>query len=388
MLRTQILILLIFIQVSLFCQERNIKGTIKDFYSKAPIEGVKITHSYSDTVIYSNEKGEFMFDRKPVHNDTLKLTHQNYFSNLKIIGWKKNLHNNKIRMFPLLKNSDSSKYYQENLYKLIIGKVFDRNSGFPLPNATIKISNDILFLSDSNGKFSGLIPDTTKYYYVSHPEFESVKVSKRKSKGQIIRQNFELKKTIFNDDNTPWLTYKNLIGIAVNEFANGAIGFRYQYFFKPNHAIGIHNSYYFDGRGISFFTTANKYTGIKMAPYYRIYSNRKLRNGAYLEGKLITGYFDFNKIWYSLSYDSRYGASYQENFWSYGLGFGGGYYVFFSRSNHFVFNVYAGIQYLPMMVPNKKFNDNYGELNVSRGGWYFFGPGSAFEIKLIFSSIF
>ena len=55
----------------IYSQDRNIAGTIVDYQTRKPIEGVQIVHSYSDTIIFSNKKGEFKCGEQPIHDDTL-----------------------------------------------------------------------------------------------------------------------------------------------------------------------------------------------------------------------------------------------------------------------------------------------------------------------------
>lgn len=388
MLKTKFLILFLLIQIGTYGQNNTVSGTIFNYKTKKPIEGVKITISQSDTIVYSNAVGKFEFTQCPSYDVSLFLSHPGYYSNITTVSWKSMAYRKRIKLFPNTNNSDTLLICDDSEHKIVKGRIVEQNSLFPVSNASIRINENIVFYSDTDGNFSGIAPDSAESITVTHPEFELKTLSTKKATDKYNRIYFELKRVKFSHNDTLWLTYKNLVGIAVNESFNGAIGIRYQRFFKANQAIGLHNSIYFNGKGYNYWVSDTEYRGIKISPYYRIYTNRKMRRGGYLEGKLSVGYFDFDQIWYGTRSDNRRGSNFEEQFWTYGIGLGGGYYWFISRSNNIVFNFYGGFQYLPMKVADKKWSQSYGELTVARGGWYFFGPGSLFELKLIISGVF
>jgi len=110
---------------------------------------------------------------------------------------------------------------------------------------------------------------------------------------------------------------------------------------------------------------------------------RKKKNELYLEGKFLTGYFDFSELFYSKHLD--WGEYFSENFWTYGGALALGYSFGMKKSDNAIVNLSAGFQYLPMNVPETKDN---GNLEVANDWWYFYGPGSYFEIKITLGGIF
>ena len=372
----------------IYSQDRNIAGTIVDYQTRKPIEGVQIVHSYSDTIIFSNKKGEFKCGEQPIHDDTLFLSHPDYYSNITVVRRNGNVHRKRIKLFPANLNTENIVVNEHQHHEIIGGKIFERNTSKPLGEVSIGIGGKVYSSSNNSGSFSIIIPASTPEIIFAHPDFNTDTLSITRKRINNTKIEVIMNRVVFSKEDTLWLTYKNLIGVAVNEFINGGIGVKYQRFLKVNHAVGVHNSYYYNGTGVNFYTKDNSYTGIKIAPYYRFYSPRKVRNGIYVEAKFITGYFDFDALYYGSKADNRRGETFKEKFWSFGFGVGGGWYNFLRRSNHFVFNLYAGIQYLPMNVSKTKSTDQYKNLEVQRGGWYFYGPGSVVEIKLMFSGLF
>ncbi len=178
------------------------------------------------------------------------------------------------------------------------------------------------------------------------------------------------------------------MAVAVNELINGAIALRYQRYFWFKHAIGIQSSYYFRGRGPTFYSGTAEYKGIKIAPYYRFYIERKMTNSFFVEGKVIGGYFDFSKLIYAYSVDNRYYESKNIEFSSFGFGAGIGFSRLLPRTRNGFISVTVGYQYFPMQVPSTMWSDKYGTIGVQNNWWYIIGPGSFFEIKLIFGGIF
>lgn len=386
MLITRFLILTFFIPFTLYCQQRNIRGVITDKITNKPIDNVQVTHSSTDTVIFTDINGVFIFGKQKVHNDTLYFKHSKYYPQKRFIDWAHNINKQVVKLIPL-PNNDISEHILNDYNKYIEGIIIEKKYGLPVRDAVIDLNTSVNIVSDEKGNFYGMVSDTTSSIHISHPEFSSQTIRLRSTASNYSNLKIELKRTVFNNSDSMFILRKNMFGIAANEVINGAFALRYQRFFS-NLAVGIHNSFYIAGKGPNFMIKTNKYFGVKIAPYFRLYTDRINRFGGYLEGKGIAGYFDYDVLWYGYPPDIRRGASYTETFWSYGFGFGGGYYTFLPKSNRFVFNIYAGFQYFPMIVPETRISSSYGELKVEKGGWYLFGPGSILEVKIIFSMVF
>ncbi len=162
-----------------------------------------------------------------------------------------------------------------------------------------------------------------------------------------------------------------------------AIATRYERFLTPNHSIGLHTSYYIRGSGsvtsIGYnygdYNTVATYTGLKMAPFYRVYPLRKNAFGLFLDAKIPFGYFNFNTREYR--YD-------QYSFWTVGFGISAGIMSRLPKSNHGVINFSIGYQYFPIVEP--KWLNAYGYSIID--WWTKAGPGAHFEVKLTIGGIF
>ena len=193
----------------------------------------------------------------------------------------------------------------------------------------------------------------------------------------------------FDNRDTLWKSYKNVIGILPLELVTGSIGLMYLRFIKPRHSVGIYSSVYLFGYGHTPFGGGNsKFKGFKLAPFYRYYVWRKTKTGGFIQGKAIIGYFNFHQLYYAWDVDSRYGEYRSEQFWNAGFSVAWGFSFKLPRFTHGVFELTAGYQYFTMSVPPTTHSDQYGILEVDSLWWYLFGPGSMVEIKLIFGGIF
>lgn len=368
---------------------KNVSGIVIDNSTQKRIVGARITPPFHNINYESNEKGKFKIVMPDNYFDTIIFTHADYYPYVKKITRGSNF---KINFIPMVSRSmeiDTFYYciYDEN--RLLSGEIFDDYKDEPLKDAIVSLENNQkLTYTNPSGKFSVGIPRSTKQVIISHPDFQPKIISVKKNRRDIRSIGVKLIRVKFRENDTLWKSYKNIIAIVINELATGSIGIRYQRFLKLNHAVGLHTSTYLYGYFPAFFSQGSKFKGIKVAPYYRYYMLRSMKKGAFVEGKIITGYFDFDQLFYAYPHDNRYGAKIHEYFWSYGLGLSVGLSTMLPHRENAFFTISAGYQFFQMNVPKTVESKNYGTLEVQNFWWYFAGAGSFVEIKVAFGGIF
>ncbi len=380
---------ILLISFSAISQFKNISGVVYDNSTQLRIEGVSIAPPFYDTTYISNKKGKYNILMPKNYFDTLVFTHPDYYPMVKRIGRGSNLKLNSIVLIPRSLQIDTACYsaYKEN--RLLSGEITDDYRDELLANAVISLDNNQkLTYTNVSGRFSVGIPNTTKQVMISHPDFQPQMVSVMSKKRNIRSIDVKLTRVRFNKEDTLWKSYKNIIAVSVNELLTGSIGIRYQRFLRINHAIGVYTSSYLYGFMPGYMIPGSKFTGIKVAPYYRFYMRRNINNGVFVEGKPIVGYFDFSELYYAYKADGRYGEHVSEQFWTFGFGGAIGWSSLLPYRKNAFMTISVGFQYLPMKVPQSIESQKYGTIYVSNSWWYFAGAGSVIEFKFAFGGIF
>jgi len=372
----------------LIAQEINIRGHVYDYNTDKRISGVVFSCVPGEILDISSTSGSFHLRLNLDSNKTVRLFHPDYHTK-----------------FIELKNSDKLKfqsYYMINRKyeidtvfnisneknKLLTAIVIDGNSFKPLKDAVAKIpEGQKIGYSNINGEIFCVIPKSTSYINISSLDFESTIVKLKPNKK---RESFsiKLKKINLSQEDTLWKSYKHLIEITPNELISGSVGIRYHHFIKNRHSIGLQTSYYFNGKLYAFMVSDSKFTGFKLAPIYRYYVNRNMKNQVFIETKVIVGYFDFYDLYYGSKADNRRGAHFSEKVWTYGFACGMGYTFVLHKTRNIIMGGSASFQYLPANVPREQWSDNYGKVYVENYFWSIGGPGSVIEIKIIVGGIF
>jgi len=131
---------------------------------------------------------------------------------------------------------------------------------------------------------------------------------------------------------------------------------------------------------------------LKAAAFYRYYVKRNYQLGAFVEGKFITGYFDFSKLYYYYPDYDQYSLYVEDQFWTFGGGVAWGWAFKLPKTKHGLVNLSIGYQFFPMNVPEtitEYFEGSQSRTyHVSKNWWYFTGPGSMLEIKFTIGGIF
>lgn len=382
-------LLVLFISFSAFSQFKNFAGTIFDNSTHKRIEGVNIAPSFFDTSYVSNDKGKFSILMPKKYFDTLVFTHPDYYPFIKRVAHGSNLKLHFIMLVPKSLQLDTVCYsaYAEN--RMLSGEIIDEYRDEPLENALISLKNNQrVAYTNSVGRFLVAIPESTSKVKISHPDFYPETVSIKLKNRNLHSIDVELIRSVLSKEDTLWKSYKNIIALSVNELISGSVGIRYQRFLGIKHAIGIYTSSYLFGHFPGYNIPDSKFKGFKVAPYYRFYEKRKMRKSAFVEGKVITGYFDFSELYYAYKQDERYGEHASEQFWSFGVGGAIGWSTFLPYRKNAFFTISAGFQYFPMHVPQTIESQHYGTIYVKNTWWYFAGPGSIVEIKFAFGGIF
>ncbi len=357
-------------------------GTVHDYYSHTSLDSVKVTSLILDTIVMTDRSGRFIIPTPPGYYDTLVFTRPGYYPFVRVTkkaGYR-------INLIPRTVEIDTICYPSYKKNRLLQGTIVEKYLKKPVAGASVRLWNDQLIAwSDRYGKFSVGIPRSTKMLKISHPDYEPQMVEFKRGTPMIVVKML-LRKGLAD---TTWKTYNNMFALLPLEIATGSIGLFYQHFVKLRHAVGVYSSVYLFGYGHALFSGGTaKYKGFKLSPSYRFYVWRNVKTGGYIQGKVTVGYFNFSKLYYTWDVDSRYGEYRSEQFWNAGFGVAWGWSMKLPKSNHGVFNITVGYQYFTMSVPPTTYSPHYGTLDVQSGWWYFVGPGSRFEVKLMFGGIF
>ena len=378
------------IAISLLCtislsgqQKQTIAdGVLYDYFTHDFLDSVKVTSLVTDKTIFSDTKGRFSIIVPPDYKDTLIITHPAYYTYIRLTK-KPGFH---IGLIPKVVEIDTFCFPSYEANRKIRGTIVERYMKKPVAGASIRLWDDkIIAWSDKHGKFSVGIPRNTKMLKISHPDFEPMIAEFKKHTPNLI---IKMTKVNLQREDTIWSTWKNMVAVLPLELISGSVGLLYQHFFQVRHATGAYLSAYLFGWGTGpLGGGVAKYKGFKLAPYYRFYVWRNIKSGGFVQGKVIAGYFNFSKLYYEDGYGEYY-ESRQEEFWNLGFGVAWGWSVKLAGSRHGIFNITFGYQRFTLSVPPTTDSNHYGTLDVQSNWWYLVGPGSLFEIKLVFGGIF
>jgi hypothetical protein len=198
-----------------------------------------------------------------------------------------------------------------------------------------------------------------------------------------------------------WRTVSNAFYIHPFELIIGSLGLEYEHFFTTKHAAGIHSSFYLLGWGYSWNTVdheLNRFSGFKLAPYYRHYFHRTAYHGFFVEGRPEVGYFKMDPLLYrywltSFWFTGEYLTQGKKmEFWTGGISVNLGFDARFAKAPKGLFTFSIGLQYFPLRAPkNLLVPDEYGNVwyyERNENWWYFGGPGSIIQVKLGYGGIF
>ncbi len=385
-MRTATLITLILLYSIASGQTKNIRGDIRDRINGKLLSGVSITPDFygNDT---SNNKGRFEIFVPKDYKDTIRFSLPGYFPYYYHIGTPRLLH---IYLTPSTTGIDTVYYPVLEKCAEIQGQVFTKKDHYHIENASI-CTTDSLTIGKTNkrGLFRINIPKKTDTVIITHPDYESYtkRLSKRNKRGRMFLVFLE-RATNYNYDSVIKIN-RNAIQVCPFEMFNLGLGIRYTRFFKNKMAVGVHTTVYFNSL-LGDNSKENRYDGIKVAPFYRLYFFRNPYKGAFFEPKLIGGYFSSDKIVYSMP-DRDYGLNYTDSFWTYGIAAAIGYEWYVGEKADIGFIL--GVQVFPNGAPKAIEHNGYTYERGSNSifpidNWYFAGPGSIIEIKFLIGGIF
>lgn len=369
-------------------QYKVISGKAIDEYSKKPVTDVSISSSVNTDNIFTGKKGKFAIILPNHYYDTLVFSHPEYFPQVFNVKKTSRYVFNNVTMINKDVDIDTMCYtaYAEN--RVLHGEIIEMQNRRPIVGAAIYLGDKKIAYSNTDGEFSVGIPVLTRNIILVHPEFRSQTVDVINGKKQLRKIEVKLAREVFGMEDTLWLSRKNIVAVSINELITGSIGVRYQRFINTNHGVGLYTSSYIYGYFPQFNSPGSKFKGFKLAPYYRYYLDRSRYNSFFIEGKVSSGYFNFEELYYAYPPDNRDGEHVKETFWTVGFGAGIGFTTSIPHRNNDIMTISIGYQYLPMHVPQTIESQSYGTLEIQNNWWYFAGPGSVFEIKFAFGGLF
>ncbi len=374
-----------FFTLTSWTQTRTVRGVVFDKISGARISGVKITPDFfgNDT---TDSKGRFHVYLPKKYQDTITLTHRNYYPFILKIN---NASPRIIYMIPKSVLLDTLFYEVFDGNEMLYGRVFDFNTRKGIENVVFKtLDEKKVGYSGKEGKFDFVIPVSTGSLIVSHNDYKTdtaIVTDKDFTSEFPVFMHAEHPKTNHSDRGG---YYRNLLWIPLNELFNVSFGLSYVRFLKKNHAVGLKGSYYMLLKRPIPFSTSNKYSGVKLSFVYRGYLQRNMSNQSFVEGKITGGYFDFEKFVYSQGGLGEDFISRPLSFSTFGLGINWGYEDIIKGSKHLVFGFSMGFQYFPLNTSTTYIDENNIEYIADNWWWYLYGPGSVFEIKIYLGGIF
>ena len=374
-----------------FAQVKIIKGIIYDDYTNYHIKNVLVSPSPFDSVLYSTDRGRFKIILPSNYKDTLVFSHPDYYPFVKRVQNGAAMKLFLIRLIPRTYRLDTICYiaYKENVW--LQGRVIDELLEESVRQAEIRLeNNDIVAYSDRDGEFDVAIPKSNKNLIISHPDFNTAIVPiedrSRRQPGMVIKL---CKKNLSRKD-TAWKYRNNLVAFSVGELLNGGIGLRYERSIKQWHSIGLHLTSYFFGFSWPMLTnsmTNDRFTGLKIAPFYHFYVWKNVVTAGFVEVKPLLAYFNFYSLDYAMKYEPEYEYNVSTNFWTGGVGIAWGW-LFYPSKNNFSLCLSAGIQYFPWNVPKTIKNEEGATYEINKTWWYIGGPGSVIEIKILIGGRF
>jgi len=118
-----------------------------------------------------------------------------------------------------------------------------------------------------------------------------------------------------------------------------------------------------------------------------------MHNADFIQGKLMGGYFDVDKIYYHEDNQAYYGVTLSDQFYSFGAGAAWGWSWYPLKT--MVLSLSLGLQIFPFNVP-RTYQEGYKNYTLQGESftlfdiqpWYWGGLGSVFEIKFILGEYF
>jgi hypothetical protein len=259
------------------------------------------------------------------------------------------------------------------------GKIINEKSGLGISGVTISTQDtNFKTISKNAGSYHFTIPKSIDILIFSHDDYKSKIVSLEKSNRVI-----KVKLQRIKPDSTDLPSLKNTLSFLPLKLLTGGFSLRLERFIKTRYSVGSYLTYYYRGR--QFFGN-EKFTGIKVSPYFRFYFKRNKSYGFYIQGAGIVAYFDFSRLKYNYSNSRTISAP--TIFWTAGLSGAVGITNIVRNSKHFIIDINIGWQYLPPAFENNFTDENGIEYSHNSLWWVAGGPGSAIEIKLSIGGIF
>lgn len=388
----KIFTLIFAITISYFAHGQVITGRLYDYNTYKPVKGVTLRQLPDTNKTYtSNDKGRFWINITSKGYDTLVISCEGYYDYIHVVNKRGKGLFQKIFLYPEETKLDSLCFYRYDNNIFINGIVIDKQKSRRIPGVSIIANNRKYSYTNTFGDYQVVIPNNTDSITFQSEIFKSETISVGGFKGKINKEILLERKTPDKWD-TAWRKYKNRISISVNQLTNGAFGINYLRFIKPKHALGIKATRIFAGTQHKFGTSGSAYKGYKFSAVYRYYVMKKTRTGMFIQGKFTLSEINFNNLVYYKNRDDRIYEGIKKTVNPIGFSGGIGIYSFFPRSNRMCFNMYAGLRYLPLDIPEYHIVGTTGNIETkyytSTDWWYIYGAGSIIDLKFSICFLF
>ena len=267
--------------------------------------------------------------------------------------------------------------------KTVSGRVHDRFTLKPIPDVQIYTKDSVFTsISDDKGEYEITLKRRTNKLYFFHPDYYPMNSRWRTpTRSYDVRMNpKKRKKPVYGKPSG-----NNAIAFLPTKFILGALGLRYERFFKTRYSVGLYFDWYYHGRQIF---GSEVYTGFKATPTFRYFFVRHEALGFYIQASALLGYFDFSKLNYVDPYKGEDVVSIEYYFWTGGFGYAVGSYFAVGNNKHTYIDINIGFQYLPVSYPTEYDNSPKGTYEHNPTWWYIGGPGSFVEFKFALGGIF
>jgi len=391
------LLLAISLSACIFGQELHLNGEVFNKADKKPIQGASVEVNYTGQKTQTDSLGHF-FVAIPKKHGSLVVTHPDFDPIIAQFNYPrsgKNF-NLKVGLYSktyFLSESDTA-VWKNKASRHYSGKVINEQSSLPIPGASVWVlkANKEVF-TDTAGFYSLVLPKGPQFLFVSHQDFYPKKVAlsppfnRPHNVGLLsIVEDSIRRVAVKNEMDTIRQLNKNALSVLPVQIIMGDVALQYERHFKNiKNSIGLHGAAYLYG----WAGNESRYTGFKLAPFFRHYEWMKSKKSFFFDYQLMVGYFDFHPLAYN--YDYGYYRKYQEvNFWTAGGGISLGWMMITPRSTKNFMAITLGLQYFPMHVPKTLHADDPYDLNYTAGKdwWYIYGPGSVVQVKIMFGRIF
>jgi hypothetical protein len=382
-----------------FGQELHLNGEVFNKADKKPIQGAFVEVNYTGQKTQTDSLGHFSV-AIPKKHGSLVVTHPDFDPIIAQFNYPRSGTNFNFKVglyskayFLSESNASESKNKDSRNFS---GKVFNEQSLLPVPGVSVWVlkANKEVF-TDAAGFYSLVLPKGPQFLFISHQGFYPKKAAlsppfnRQFNFGLLSIADDSIKKVrVKNEMDSIRQVNKNAISFFPVQIILGGVALQYERHFKNiKNSIGMYGAAYLYG----WAGNDSRYTGFKLAPYFRHYAWMKSKKSFFFDYQLMVGYFDFHPLAYN--YDYGYYRVYKDvNFWTAGGGISLGWMMRTPRSTRNFMSISLGLQYFPMYVPNKLESDAHsaGNLNYTAGKtwWYIWGPGSVVQVKITFGRIF